>query len=230
MKPARQIGLCLLILLVVSAVEAAPRSFSMRTTKITRRHYQTEVTYPVFRRAGALSRLANHNLKQFALKRRAAFLKSAHETLQQFTPPAKLEQDLAFASGPFQGPRLITGRFEQYEYLGGAHPMTMTFCFNFGLVNGHAKQLSLGDFFRNDSTYQKRVTQILLSKLRQQKADWIIEGVVSYFNVEQLNNFVAEKDGLHFYFDPYAVGPYAAGPYEVKLTSKDLGPTFRLPS
>lgn len=208
---------------------AAPRAFSTRTLKITQRRYEAKTRYPVFSNTGSVARLANYNLKKFAVRQQESFRSEAKKMSKDYNLSMNMAHELTYVSGPFQGPRLISGHFAQYQFMGGAHPMTMTFCFNFGYSNGRAKQLTLGDFFRNDKSYQKRVTEALITKLRVKNADWIMDGSVKYFDVAQLNNFVAEKDGLHYYFDPYAVGSYAAGPFEVKLTAKELGSGFGLP-
>ena len=221
--------LALLCILLFPA-QATPRAYSVRTLRIQKRLYKAATSYPVFRNTGGVARLANKTLKNFAVDDHRAFGQEAQKLIKEFTPPGNLEHELTYVSGPFSGPRLISGHFAQYRYMGGAHPMTILHCFNFALSRGAAKQLTLGDFFHNDSHYQKRVTDALIRKLRVQKTDWIMDGSVKSFNTVQLNNFVAEKDGLHFFFDPYAVGPYAAGQYFVKLTAKELGPGFRMPS
>ena len=161
--------LVVLCALVVPTL-AAPRAFSTRTLKITQRLYEAKTRYPVFRNTGAVSRLANHNLKKFAVQQQESFRSEAKKMSKDYNLSMNMAHELIYASGPFQGPRLISGHFAQYQFMGGAHPMTMTFCFNFGYSNGRAKQLTLGDFFRNDKNYQKRVTEALIAKTARQKS------------------------------------------------------------
>ncbi len=112
--------------------------------------------------------------------------------------------------------------------------MSGTFAYNFGTAAGQTKprQLKLADFFTDGAAASKRVNDLLMAKLRatrgrDQEASWVIEGEVKAIDKASLQNFVAEKDGLRWFFAPYEMGPYSSGQFEVKLSARELGPKFR---
>jgi hypothetical protein len=219
-------------LLAFTALPAAsaPSNYRTRFIKNARRNQYTAITnYPIFRGKGAVIRLANSQLAHFARAEHSAFLKEARQIIRQGWKTGGLDHNLQFQASDFQRPSLISVSYNKIQYLAGAHGMNWTICFNFGKANGRARRLTLGDFFKNDKEYQKRVSQVAIQKLRQKGAAWVIDGTAKSLSVEQLNRFTVEKDGLRFYFDPYEMGPYAVGSYDVKLTLKELGAGFHIP-
>lgn len=223
-------SLCGILAFAVAPATAAPTNYRTRYIKNARRNqYTARTSYPVYRGRGAVTRLANSQLAHFARTEHSAFLKEARQIIRNGWKLAGLEHTLRFKATDFQGPGLISVSYDKIQYLAGAHGMNWTLCFNFGKANGRARRLTLGDFFKNDKEYQKRVSQAAIQKLRQKGAAWVTDGTVKSLTVEQLNRFTVHKDGLRFYFNPYEMGPYAAGSYDIKLTLKELGPGFHVP-
>ncbi|HEY0072532.1 MAG TPA: DUF3298 domain-containing protein [Abditibacteriaceae bacterium] len=222
--------LCGIVAFALTPATSAPSNYRTCSIKNNRRsQYTALTTYPIYRDKGVVTRLANFQLAHLARTEHSAFLKEARQIIRNGWKLGGLEHTLRFEATDFQGPGLISVSYNKIQYLAGAHGMNWTLCFNFGKANGRARRLTLGDFFKNDKEYQKRVSQVAIQKLRQKGAAWVIDGTVKSLTVEQLNRFTVHKDGLRFYFDPYEMGPYAAGSYDVKLTLKELGAGFHAP-
>lgn len=103
--------------------------------------------------------------------------------------------------------------FDQYEYAGGAHGLTIRYSDTWDLQG--SRRMELGDLFPHNNNYKDLVIQTILSQIEAQ----IAEGNAMYFdNYEQLvnnnfkqNNFYLTKEGLVIYFQQYDIAPYAAG-------------------
>jgi hypothetical protein len=229
-KCIAQFSLCGILAFAVAPATSAPVNYNTRYIKNARRNqYTAQTSYPVYRGKGAVTRFANSQLAHFARTEHSAFLKEARRLVRGGWRLGGLEHTLQFQAADFQGPSLISVSYDKIQYLAGAHGMNWTLCFNFGKVNGHARRLTLSDFFKNDKEYQKRVSQTAIQKLRLKDAAWVVEGSVKSLSIKQLNRFTVENDGLRFYFDPYEMGPFAAGSYDIKLTPQELGPGFHIP-
>ena len=98
---------------------------------------------------------------------------------------------------------------------------------NYGLSNARPKLLTLGDFFRLGADYRAATMPKVPAKLNDQGANFVVDGTVKKLETAQLNNFMAEPDGLKWIFSPYDVAPCAAGVAEAKLKISELGPNFR---
>lgn len=215
-----------------AASPATPRSNS-RTIRASRPGaFAAVARIPVVAGRGPLARLANRTVESWVRRSQAEFGKEAVATLKERgeKPPAPLEQQVSGHISFLVPERLVSVRLDTMEYLGGAHPVSGTATFNFGLVRGQPGRLSLGDLFAPGTKYRSHVSQTVIGRLREKEgAVWVQEGTVKALTPQQLDRFVIERDGLRFHLDPYEVGPYAAGAFEVKLTISDLGPAFRRP-
>jgi hypothetical protein len=220
--------LVLALLLSLGAVAEAATVY--RTVKTARPGYYTAVTrYPRFTERTPVTRLANAAIAREARGAQAAFVKAARKA-QAGTgrPHAPYEHRTEAKVSYFYAPRLVSVTFDTLEYTGGAHPISPYWVLNFGLIDGRAKQLVLGDLFRSGSDYRGRVTELVLRKLKAKEgATWVIDGSVKSLSTEQLNRFAVRPDGLTFLINQYEAGPYVAGRFEIPLTLAELGPDFR---
>jgi hypothetical protein len=203
---------------------------SLRTLRKNGKMRKMKAEYPVFSGSRRVAQVAGLVLKQEAVNGFNGFVK---ESAEQLPGELQYQYDLA-PSLVLNRPRLISATTLFYEFTGGAHGMYGTTGYVFGYPQGEAKprQLHLADFFSDGAAASKRINDLLMAKLRatkgkEQEAMWVIEGEVKWVPVAIRENFVAEADGLRWYFPPYAVGPYANGEYEVKISSRELGPKFR---
>lgn len=191
--------------------------------------------YPVFLRARPVAQVAQTFLKNDAVRSFNDFEKESRGTAKdlglsdgmkysfELTPTLELNR-----------PRLLSITMMVAQFTGGAHGIYGTSGYVFGFPRGATKPrvLKLADFFANDNGARKRVNELLMAKLRatkgkEQEATWTLDDTVKAVTNDQMENFIAQSDGLKWFFGPYAMGPYAVGEFEVKLSARELGPTFR---
>lgn len=208
---------------------------TLRTMRQSSKTRTLKATYPIFSATSPVAQLAGSVLKQDAVGGYDHFEKNSRGTAKDLGLMDDLKYAYDFAPSLVRNrPRLISATTMVYTYTGGAHGNYGTSGYVFGYPAGATKprQLHLADFFTDTDTASKRVNDLLMAKLRatkgkEQEATWVVEGEVKWVPVSLRENFVAEADGLRWYFPPYAMGPYAAGEYEIKLTKAELGSQFR---
>lgn len=113
-----------------------------------------------------------------------------------------------------------------YTYMGGAHGIGVTRTYNYGLVNGKPKRLSLWDIVHKANRDEIRL-QLLGKATANPNTDWIQDGMYNDFTETQLNRFWISPKGLTFEFDPYELGSYAAGPFSFTLSFQELKSVLR---
>lgn len=103
--------------------------------------------------------------------------------------------------------------FDQYEYTGGAHGLTIRTSDTWDLER--SRRMELSDFFPNREDVKEFVTQTVIMQIKEQIAqgnDMFFEDypklVATTFKA---NNFYLTKDGVVIYFQQYDIAPYAAG-------------------
>lgn len=124
-------------------------------------------------------------------------------------------------------PALLSFVVGCYQFEGGAHGIGVTRTYNFGIVGGKPKRLTLGDCLSGPSAKTEVQTKIIEKAMKTSGTDWIDEGMVTELTSEQLNRFWVSKAGLVFEFDPYELGSYAAGPFTFTLTWAELKPLLK---
>ena len=206
---------------------AQAQTITQHTTRVTRPgYYRLETTYPRTHRRvgdGTVREPCHRRLGAEA----AADVSCGDETVARERQTALLPIESQITSfSHYASPSLYSVGMQDYLYEDGAHGGLLRVTFNFALVNGQPKRLSLADFFTTGSDYRSQVEKILLAKLHKDPRALFI-GTVTALTPAQLNRFVVESDGLRFWFDQYEVAPYSAGPVDVKLTIAELGPDFR---
>jgi len=103
--------------------------------------------------------------------------------------------------------------FDQYEYTGGAHGMTIRSSDTWDLQR--SKKMVLSDLFEKEQDYNAYV----IAQINQQIAEDIASGDDMYFedyqhlvvNNFKPNNFYLTEEGAVFYYQHYDIAPYAAG-------------------
>lgn len=107
---------------------------------------------------------------------------------------------------------LISLRFGEGTYTGGAHPNYYSYTVNYDLKNG--REISLADLFKPDSNYLKVISGYSIAKLKSELKEmsddeWIKTGAGA--KAENFKSWNLSEKGLVINFDPYQVAPYAAG-------------------
>ncbi|HHX12957.1 MAG TPA: DUF3298 and DUF4163 domain-containing protein [Clostridiales bacterium] len=103
--------------------------------------------------------------------------------------------------------------FDQYEYTGGAHGMTVRTSDTWDLIRSN--MMKLKDFFICDDAYQ----EYIITNISLQIAEQIIAGDDMYFDDYfhlvrenfKPNNFYLVDEGIVIYYGLYDIAPYAAG-------------------
>lgn len=119
---------------------------------------------------------------------------------------------------------LLSLAFEEYAYLGGAHPNTVTSYFVLDRATGG--QLQLADLLVDD--YANRLTAIAEGIFRAHyglaaDADLEAEGFWFDDGVFRLNdNWLVDPEALRFYFNPYEIAAYVLGPTEIVIPRSDI--------
>ncbi|MCE9558584.1 MAG: DUF3298 and DUF4163 domain-containing protein [Armatimonadetes bacterium] len=106
---------------------------------------------------------------------------------------------------------------QSYWYQGGAHGIGVTRTYNFGIVNGKPKRLTLADCCKDKLAKEDLATLLFQVAQATPFTDWIQDDTLQEFTEEQLNRFWIATEGLVFEFNPYELGSYASGPFTFKL-------------
>jgi len=192
--------------------------------------------YPMFSGRSEVERVAGDVLKRDALKDYNAFEKDSRGSAQELgtTDDLKYDFELMPTLELRRVPRLLAVTTLSYSFEGGAHGYGFTTPYNFGFPHGsgHPRQLRFADFFTDGVAAKKRVGALVFQKLRatkgkEQEATWTLDGTVKAVEADQMENFVVARDGLRWFFPPYAMGPYSSGEIEVHLSRAELGRAFR---
>jgi len=127
---------------------------------------------------------------------------------------------------------LLSVRFQLASYgAGAAHPNHNTRTMTFDLKSG--TELSLADFFKEESDYLNALSVLCRNDLQnQKKLRWgdnsyvptqdpmLISGIEPI--PRNFKAFLFVQGGLKIIFDPYQVGSYAEGEYEVFIPAQDM--------
>ncbi len=203
--------------------------------------------YPVFTSATPLSRVAGEVLRRDAFKRFDVLEKESRGTAKNLGLQAgmKYQLDDKPTLVLFKPAQLISVTTLTYTFEGGVHGFYYSTPYNFGFasrpVKGQVKnrmnpakpvRLRLLDFFSDGKGVRSRLRRQIFDKLRATKgsdaeATWTLDGTVKVVTDNQLENFVAERGGLRWFFSPYSMGPYSSGEIEVLLSPRELGNSFR---
>ncbi|VEG12346.1 RsiV family protein [Moraxella cuniculi] len=105
-------------------------------------------------------------------------------------------------------------------YLGGAHGMTSYFYYVFDLQA--KRQLDLSDVVLPNQmpALQQTLQAQFDAMLRSQGADPAEHGQSWEFFVTR--NFVFDKDGMEFLYQPYEIAPYVYGPISLRLDKQQM--------
>jgi hypothetical protein len=115
-----------------------------------------------------------------------------------------------------------------YEFLGGAHGMTVYSTVNYDLKNN--KELKLADIFEPNSDYVKAISDYSIAELKKslgemQDEEMINDGAGA--KADNFSNWNLTKKGLMFTFEAYQVAAYAAGTQTVIIPFEKLKDVLR---
>lgn len=201
---------------------AAIRFTKRQIREVNRRlRYTIKAAYPQALGGDARFIKLNQELKSLALKGVADFKKDFAVPEQR--GPSGSTYDLSYSLELATNHLVSFTFYVDPYYEGAAHPLHLSFTFNYDLDTGH--ELKLADLFRPHSSYLKPISDYAISDLSKQLADdldldWIKRGAGP--EADNYKSWAITREGLKVTFDPYQVASYAAGPHEVVIPFRVL--------
>lgn len=180
------------------------------------KYWSAKADVPVLPGSSALVRFANRDLRESMTKEFRTF---SRDFTQQIKDLGKPVANLFYEATPkfsTTSPTLISGHVLRFWFSGGAHPNTQIRTFNYAMVNGKPKSLTLADVLRPGVTPDSFVERHLLAA-----------AMVTNIDRNYWNSFVIEEKGMTWLFEPYAIGPYSEGTRTAFLPWKDLAGDVR---
>lgn len=123
----------------------------------------------------------------------------------------------------YQDPEVVSFRFSELVYTGGAHPNSAVTLASFAPRSGRPLRLDdlfvpdYGEALRDAGERRFREARGLASSESLEEAGfWFEDGF------ELNDNWAVDDPGLVFHYDPYEIAAYAVGATEVVLTLEDL--------
>lgn len=103
--------------------------------------------------------------------------------------------------------------FDQYEYTGGAHGLTVRTSDTWNLPQ--SKMIELPDMFPGRTNYKEYITWTIDKQIEQKisQESWMyFDNYVQLVNENfKVNNFYLTEEGVVIYFQQYDIAPYASG-------------------
>ncbi|MDX2066162.1 MAG: DUF3298 domain-containing protein [Fimbriimonadaceae bacterium] len=123
----------------------------------------------------------------------------------------------------FDHPNLVSVRLSRYAYTAGAHGSARFQSMTFGMVDGKARVIALGNLFQPGFDYRAELSLHLARKLSETgRASSLDEGNMSAEAALAAAQWNVGKDGLEFAFGNYDVNSYAEGTIVVTVPYRDL--------
>jgi hypothetical protein len=222
---ARRVAVVLILTGSGCAIGFSQPKYSLKQISDVSKGRWTAITkYPVFEAPHSLRALANRTIETWVKKDQAQFGRQARQYFQNPGPGPRFDwtYDVRFTVSD-AGHDLISCMATIFTYTGGAHPNTTFQFFNFGMVKGRPKVLTIQDLFYRHVRALDEVSNVVIAKLlNNMNAEWVQNGEVKHLTKQQGDQFVIGKSGLTYHFEPYAMGPYVAGSFEVPVPFSEL--------
>ncbi|HEX2787313.1 MAG TPA: RsiV family protein [Ignavibacteria bacterium] len=117
---------------------------------------------------------------------------------------------------PFYNPAVIVYTIGVFSFLGGAHPNTNLFYYNFDWNTGNRLQLS--DVLKPG--FEKKLNELIVAefrKVRGLKSNEPLNSVLFNDTLTYTNNFGISRGKLIFYYNAYDIAAYAYGPTDLEI-------------
>jgi hypothetical protein len=171
----------------------------------------------------SLTLFANKDLNKRIKKSYDGFLNQANKEWE----PGLDGQQWSYETNVVHGAQrktMISFAVNTYRYMGGAHGLGVTKTYNYGIVNGKPKLLTLWDVFKKSK--RNSLNELILKTAKKDPGtDWLQDDSMPFKGLdnEQLANFWVAKPGYFTWeFAPYELGSYASGPFSFVFASNQL--------
>lgn len=130
----------------------------------------------------------------------------------------------------FQSNGLVSVGLKSTGFLGGAHPLTQVYYYNFDLHTGQV--LKVTDLLAQPTAAEKlnQMGEKYFRQARDLKPTADLEGEGLEFPKKHFqlnNNFCFTPQGMIFYFNPYEIAAYAYGPTKITIPYAELKPLLK---
>ncbi len=115
---------------------------------------------------------------------------------------------------------LLSVRFIQYVYYGGAHGLEQFITFTSNTSTGEMYEFK--DLFKNDVNYNSVVKELILKELEKNAEIYFSDYKETIANKNGDYKFYIDGDKIVVYFDLYEIAPYAAGIIQIAIDSEDV--------
>ena len=118
------------------------------------------------------------------------------------------------------GDTILCVRLSSSIYTGGAHPGTITNCYNFSLTDG--------SMIRVGKIIPSKHIPMLMSRIKTrllEKKYILSESELALNDVQELDEIpqiLLEKDSILLFYGSYSIAPFSAGEIELKFSYKEL--------
>lgn len=164
-------------------------------------------------------RSINETLKQAVLDFEASIEKQLQDRDETAERPYEYESHYVVT---YNAEGIFSLIMQKYEYLGGAHGMTIQEGYTFSLADG--KSLTMDDLFDTNKDYKKKLNEQLAAKLKAMP-----EYMGGFEGVNQETGFYIQAGKLKVFFQLYDYFPYAFGIPEFSIPFSDILPSGASP-
>ena len=112
--------------------------------------------------------------------------------------------------------KIISFRYINYFYTGGAHGNTKFDCYNYDVNTGN--KLTFSDVFKTDEESIKQINSLLVKYFKNPDNCFIQNPEID----SKYKLFTIQKDTVIFTFHQYELGAYACGAPEIKVPKQDF--------
>lgn len=127
--------------------------------------------------------------------------------------------------------KLLSLKFSEYSFLGGAHPNSVMLYCNIDLKTG--RTINLDDLFSGKYMDElNKIAEKYFRKERELKPDENLEEVGFWFKENKFSvneNFAVGKTSLSFFFNDYEITSHAAGPTLIEIPFAELASIIKSP-
>jgi peptidoglycan-N-acetylglucosamine deacetylase len=175
------------------------------------------------------STLIESTIDTYLADYRAEFMQSFEESHQADSSPWFLEITYAIYH---HSPTILSTRFDESWYTGGAHPNLTYTSFTFDSATNTI--LAFEDLFAEGINPLERIVPLARSGLVEKlsglgvEVDTTDSSIIEGTNdISDFRNFALTETELLLFFEPYQVAPGAAGPQEIQIPLRSLTGVLR---
>jgi hypothetical protein len=120
------------------------------------------------------------------------------------------------ASIPYSNPVIVSYQIYSYSFLGGAHPSTNNWYYNFDWNTGNV--LKITDILKPG--FEKKLNELIVADFRKQKnmkPNEPLNSILFNNTLTYTNNFAIQQGKLVFVYNPYDIAAYVYGPTVIEI-------------